>query len=154
MALFLNKKSSLRRKFHNWWNTCDKTSNNQEPFLAMNKTWKKSKRLKGRKKLMQKFLAKNYWSSLSCLNMQKWTIQLTSDLSFLMTVVRVIKLRLIWQPSLSLAPSALVCEALSLPARSTKFCITTTKNIVSRHPLECFRTVIWSQKHCFTRLAT
>jgi hypothetical protein len=45
-----------------------------------------------------------------------------SDLSFLITVVSVIKLRLIWHPSLSLAPSACVCEALSLPARSTKFC--------------------------------
>lgn len=46
------------------------------------------------------------------------------DLSFLITVVSVIKLRLIWQPSLSLAPSACVCEARSLPARSTKFCRT------------------------------
>lgn len=44
------------------------------------------------------------------------------NLSFLMTVVNVIKLRFIWQPSLSLAPSACVCEALSLPAKSTKFC--------------------------------
>ncbi|KAJ0814110.1 hypothetical protein HanPSC8_Chr17g0781641 [Helianthus annuus] len=42
--------------------------------------------------------------------------------NFLITVVRVIKLRLIWQPSRSLAPSALVCDALSLPAKSTKFC--------------------------------
>lgn len=49
-----------------------------------------------------------------------------SDLSFRMTVVRVIKLRLIWQPSLSLAPSAFVWEALSLPAKSTKFCMPLT----------------------------
>ena len=46
-----------------------------------------------------------------------------SNQSFLITVVSVIKLiRLMWHPSLSLSPSACVCEALSLPARSTKFC--------------------------------
>ena len=44
-----------------------------------------------------------------------------TDLSFLMTVVRVNRLRLMWQPSFSLAPSMFVWDALSLPARSTKF---------------------------------
>lgn len=44
------------------------------------------------------------------------------DLSFLMTVVKVNKLRFIWQPSFNLAPMACVCAARSLPARSTKFC--------------------------------
>lgn len=42
-------------------------------------------------------------------------------LSFLITVVKVSKLRLIWLPSFNLAPSALVWEARSLPARSTRF---------------------------------
>lgn len=44
------------------------------------------------------------------------------NLSFLMTVVKVNKLRFIWQPSFNLAPMACVCAARSLPARSTKFC--------------------------------
>lgn len=42
-------------------------------------------------------------------------------LSFLITVVKVSKLRLIWLPSFNLAPSAFVWEARSLPARSTRF---------------------------------
>nr|GLL35357.1 hypothetical protein Itr_chr09CG10140 [Ipomoea trifida] len=40
----------------------------------------------------------------------------------------VIKLRLIWHPSRSLTPSAFVCDALSLPAKSTKFCNISTDN--------------------------
>jgi hypothetical protein len=59
-----------------------------------------------------------FCTAIACESM----LRIGSDLSFLITVVRVIRLRLIWQPSLSLAPSACVCEALSLPARSTKFC--------------------------------
>lgn len=61
------------------------------------------------------------WEVYKTLNLQKYA-KIDLNLSFLITVVRVIKLRLIWQPSLSLTPSACVCEALSLPARSTKFC--------------------------------
>lgn len=44
-----------------------------------------------------------------------------SDLSFRMTLVKVNKLRFIWDPSFNLAPIACVCAARSLPARSTKF---------------------------------
>jgi hypothetical protein len=57
-----------------------------------------------------------------------------SDLSSLMTVVRVSKLRFIWQPSFSLAPTACVCAACSLPARSTKSCEKATQIIEIQKP--------------------
>lgn len=39
-----------------------------------------------------------------------------------MTVLRVSKLRFMWQPSFNLAPVDNAWEARSLPAKSTKFC--------------------------------
>jgi hypothetical protein len=45
-----------------------------------------------------------------------------SNLSLRIHVLSVRRLRFMWAPSFSLAPSACVCDALSLPARSTKFC--------------------------------
>jgi hypothetical protein len=54
-------------------------------------------------------------------------IETNANLSLRITVPRVSKLRFMWQPSFNLAPAELVWDALSLPARSTKFC--STKNI-------------------------
>ena len=70
-----------------------------------------------------------------------------------MTVVRVIRLRLIWQPSLSLVPSACDCDALSLPAKSTKFCNEFT-NPPIKHIKFKRKSDYWKEKGSFfTRLA-
>lgn len=78
------------------------------------------------------------------------------DLSFLITVVKVIKLRLIWQPSLSLAPSAFVCEALSLPAKSTKFCKKWIYHLSYRSIANTIKYIFGKiiKRTNFTRLAT
>lgn len=68
-----------------------------------------------------------------------------------MTVVRVSKLRFIWQPSFSLAPTACVCAARSLPARSTKFCEKAT-HIIEIKKTAC--TPLQNEDVMLTRLAT
>lgn len=64
-------------------------------------------------------------------------------LSLRIHVLRVRRLRLIWAPSFSLAPSACVCDALSLPAKSTKFC---TKKITVGNEESLLKTLLVQQE--------
>jgi hypothetical protein len=48
-----------------------------------------------------------------------------------------------WHPSFNLVPAELVCDARSLPARSTKFCIQENKHYHFDFELKYFNVIKW-----------